>query len=74
MDAGGRRPLYPEVNTPPRPFPLPAAESYLIALGVGETAETNRDGSIVATGAAILSLQGWRFVPRGGYQGVGRLQ
>jgi hypothetical protein len=58
MDAGGRRPLYPEVNTPPRPFPLPAAESYLIALGVGETAETNRDGSIVANGATILSLAG----------------
>ena len=39
----------------------PASQSFLIALGVNDTAPTVWDGSITASGATILSLQGWRF-------------
>src|SRR5689334_15194373 len=37
------------------------SQSYLVILGVGDRAETNWDGSITASGATILGIQGWRF-------------
>lgn len=36
-------------------------QSYLVILGVGDTAATNWDGSIAVTGANIQILRGWRF-------------
>src|SRR5215471_14116896 len=40
---------------------LQPAESYLVILGVGDSAATNWDGSITVSGAAIEILRGWRF-------------
>jgi len=57
----GKRLLYHQVLPLAPPVTSPAAQSYLIALGVGDNAPTVWDGSITATGATILSLQGWRF-------------
>ena len=63
----GRRLLYPRVSLHASTLSSTASQSYLIALGVADTAQTTWDGSITAanttTGAAIpiLSLQGWRF-------------
>jgi hypothetical protein len=63
----GRRLLFPGGSLHASNLSSPASQSYLIALGVGNTAPTAWDGSIAATstgtGAAIpiLSLQGWRF-------------
>ena len=37
------------------------AESYLVILGVNDTAATNWDGSITVTGATVEILRGWRF-------------
>jgi hypothetical protein len=37
------------------------SQSYLVILGVGDTAATNWDGSIAVTGANIQILRGWRF-------------
>ena len=57
----GKRLLSRESTTPLASIPSPAAQSYLVILGVGDKAETNWDGSITAAGATILNLQGWRF-------------
>jgi hypothetical protein len=57
----GKRLLYRQVLPLAPPVTSPAGQTYLIALGVGDTATTVWDGSVTATGAAILSLQGWRF-------------
>ncbi len=57
----GRRLLYPKVTPLAASLTSPNAQAFLIALGVGDTAPTNWDGSISATGATILGLQGWRF-------------
>ena len=63
----GRRLLYPGVSLHASSLSSTASQSYLIALGVGDTIPTTWDGSIAATvtntGASvpILSLQGWRF-------------
>jgi hypothetical protein len=61
----GRRLLYGQIAAlaPPVPAPISSqpAQTFLVILGVGETAETVWDGSITAAGATILSLQGWRF-------------
>lgn len=35
--------------------------TYLIILGVGDTADTNWDGSLTVTGATVEILRGWRF-------------
>ena len=57
----GKRLLSPESIPSLASIFSPAAQSYLVILGVGDKAETNWDGSITAAGASILSLQGWRF-------------
>jgi len=58
---GGRRLLYPAVSLHAASLSAPPSESYLVILGVGDTKDTTWDGSITATGAAILNVQGWRF-------------
>ena len=55
----GRRHLYGQMAALAAPISSQPAQSFLVILGVGETAETVWDGSITATGATILSLQGW---------------
>lgn len=35
--------------------------SYLIILGVNDTADTNWDGSLTVTGATVEIIRGWRF-------------
>src|SRR5690349_9077326 len=35
--------------------------SFLIILGVGDTAGTNWDGSLTVTGASVEIIRGWRF-------------
>ncbi len=57
----GRRLLYTRISALSTPISFPPAQSFLVILGVGDKAGTNWDGSITATGATILSLQGWRF-------------
>src|SRR5579862_3563447 len=52
-----RAPFYPlavSISAPP-------TQSYLIALGVNDTAGAVWDGSITATGGTIVGLTGWRF-------------
>jgi len=56
----GKRVRRPE-TTPSAPITAPAAQSYLVILGVGDKTPTNWDGSITATGATITDLRGWRF-------------
>src|SRR5271167_3879952 len=58
---GGKRLLYSQVTVASPPISSPAAQSFLVILGVGDKTPTKWDGSITATGATILSLQGWRF-------------
>ncbi len=57
----GKRILYPETASTPAAISSPPAQSFLVILGVGDRVATRWDGSITATGAAILSLKGWRF-------------
>jgi len=57
----GKRILYPEADSTPAAISSPPTQSFLVILGVGDRAVTRWDGSITATGAAILSLRGWRF-------------
>jgi hypothetical protein len=57
----GKRLLYPTVTPLAASLTSPAAQSYLVILGVGDTTGTTWDGTIAATGAAILNLRGWRF-------------
>jgi hypothetical protein len=57
----GKRLFYPAVSTRAATVSFIPSQSYLVMLGVGDTAGTIWDGSITATGATILSLQGWRF-------------
>src|SRR5579863_8651745 len=59
--AVGKRLLYPKVTPLAASLSSPNAQSYLIALGVNDAMPTTWDGSITATGATILGLQGWRF-------------
>ena len=58
---GGRRLLFPQAVPALAPINAPAAQSFLVILGIGDKADTNWDGSITATGGSILSLDGWRF-------------
>ncbi len=57
----GRRLLYPPLSLHAATTTVPPAQSYLVILGVGDTAENNWDGSISVTGATIEILRGWRF-------------
>jgi hypothetical protein len=57
----GKRLLYPRVSIRAATSTAPPAQSYLVILGVGDTAATNWDGSITVTGANIDILRGWRF-------------
>jgi hypothetical protein len=43
------------------PISSPTAQSCLVIFGIGDKTDTNRDGSISATGGTILRLDGWRF-------------
>jgi hypothetical protein len=60
----GKRLLYPTVTPQAASLTSPAAQAYLIALGVNDAADTVWDGSITVTGATVLSLQGWRFADK----------
>jgi len=57
----GKRLLYPKVSIRAATSTVAPAQSYLVILGVGDTAATNWDGSITVTGANIDILRGWRF-------------
>ena len=57
----GRRFLYPTVSIHAATTVVSPARSYLIILGVGDTAATKWDGSIIVTGSNIQILRGWRF-------------
>jgi hypothetical protein len=56
-----KRVLYPRVSLHAATTTVAPAQSYLVILGVGDTAATNWDGSITVTGANIQILRGWRF-------------
>jgi hypothetical protein len=57
----GKRLVRPVDSIHAATLTAPPAQSYLVMLGVGGKTPTTWDGSISATGAAILGLQGWRF-------------
>ena len=57
-------------TTPGAPITAPAAQSYLVILGVGEKTASNWDGSITAAGATITNLQGWRFADADSITGI----
>jgi hypothetical protein len=57
----GRKLVYAQISALDSPISSPAAQSYLIILGINDKAVTVWDGTITATGGTILSLQGWRF-------------
>ena len=57
----GKRLLFPPVSIHAASTNAPAAQSYLVILGVGDTKETNWDGSLTVTGADIQIVRGWRF-------------
>ena len=57
----GKRMLYPGSPLHAASLSAPPSQSYLVILGVGDTKDTTWDGSITASGAAILNVQGWRF-------------
>jgi hypothetical protein len=40
---------------------MPAAASFRILLGIGDTQPITWDGSVAVTPGKILSIQGWRF-------------
>jgi hypothetical protein len=56
-----KRLLYSPVYALAAPITAPQTQSYLIALGVTDTAGDVWDGSITAAGGTIVSLAGWRF-------------
>jgi len=57
----GKRIFYPAISSHAASTTVPPAQSYLVILGVGDTAATNWDGSITVSGANIEILRGWRF-------------
>jgi hypothetical protein len=57
----GLRFLFPRSSIHAATTTLAPAESYLVILGVSDTAATNWDGSITVTGANIEIIRGWRF-------------
>src|SRR5689334_16106510 len=66
----GMRLVYPKVSLHAATTTVAPAESYLVILGVGDTAATNWDGSITVTGANIQILRGWRFTPADSISGT----
>src|SRR5450759_4960388 len=56
-----RRFLFPTVSIHAATTTVGPAQSFLVILGVNDTAGTNWDGSIVVTGAPVEILRGWRF-------------
>jgi hypothetical protein len=57
----GRFLLRPNASIHAATTTVAPSQSYLVILGVGDTAATNWDGSITVTGATIEILRGWRF-------------
>ena len=57
----GKRLLYPKIALHAATISSSPAQSFLIALGVGDPAGTIWDGSITAAGGTIIGLSGWRF-------------
>ncbi len=57
----GRRLIYPNNSLHAATLSSTPSQSYLMIMGVNDQTPTTWDGSITATGATILSLQGWRF-------------
>jgi hypothetical protein len=57
----GKRLLYPGVSIHAAPVTVAPGQSYLVILGVGDTAPANWDGSLTVTGANVQILRGWRF-------------
>jgi hypothetical protein len=66
----GKRLFYPRVSLHAATTTVGPAQSYLLILGVGDTAGTNWDGSISVTGASIQILRGWRFTPADSISGT----
>jgi len=66
----GMRLVYPKISLHAATTTVAPAESYLVILGVGDTAATNWDGSITVTGANIQILRGWRFTPADSISGT----
>src|ERR1035437_9060727 len=56
-----RRFLFPSVSIHAATTTVAPAQSFLVILGVGDTAATNWDGSIAVTGAPVEILRGGRF-------------
>src|ERR1035437_1150228 len=56
-----RRFLLPTVSIHAATTTVAPSQSFLVILGVGDTAPTNWDGSIAVTGAAVEIVRGWRF-------------
>jgi hypothetical protein len=56
-----RRFLFPAVAIHAATTTVGPAQSFLLIMGVGETAAANWDGTISVTGAQVEILRGWRF-------------
>src|ERR1039458_982974 len=56
-----RRFLSPAVSIHAATTTVAPAQSFLVILGVGDTAATNWDAAIAVTGAPAEILRGWRF-------------
>jgi len=57
----GRRAFFPSVAIQAATTTVAPGQSYLVILGVGDTAATVWDGSVTLTGATIQIIRGWRF-------------
>lgn len=58
---GARRFLFPAVSIQAATTTVAPGQSFLVILGVNDTAGTVWDGSITVTGSTIQILRGWRF-------------
>ena len=56
-----KRLLRPTLSIRAASTTVATAQSFLVILGVGDTAPTIWDGSITVTGASVEILRGWRF-------------
>src|SRR5450759_80861 len=56
-----RRFLFPTVSIHAATTTVGPSQSFLVILGVNDTAATNWDGGITVTGAPVEILRGWRF-------------
>ena len=57
----GSRLLHPRTSLHAATLTNTPSQSYLVILGIADKVDTNWDGTVTATGGAILGLQGWRF-------------